>query len=175
MEMNSSCYVPSKLKDALSRQPCVELLASPKRTLLKEGPVSLIEDEKKLDLYIFLFDDVLLLTKCKKKPPKKSGISLNKSPTDGWQFKVYKQPIPLDRVYIIDIDKPENSLEKQAWVVIHATRFRQIIGAYTLQAANDATKVCQLFLPSANQACFSDFYLYEIHYITFAKLLALFS
>lgn len=144
MEMNPSSYIPNKLKDSLSQQPCVELLANPKRTLLKEGPVAMIEHDKRLDLYMFLFDDVLLLTKCKKKPPKKSALSLHKSPTDGWEFKVCKQPIPLDRVCILDIEKPENGLEKHAWLVVHTTRFRQIIGAYTLQAANDATKVSSL-------------------------------
>lgn len=89
------------LKSTLNKQPCERLLASPKRQLLHEGAVTLLgeflqswllwasdpydlipfpEISKTIDMYMFLFDDILLLTRIKK-PPRKVG------PLDLWLSK----------------------------------------------------------------------------------------
>ena len=69
------------------------------------------EISKVIDMYMFLFDDILLLTKVKKAPRKKTAPAIDHTnpylaarvQTDGAIFVVYRQPIALDRFVIHDI------------------------------------------------------------------------
>ena len=58
-------------------------------------------------------------------------------------FVVIKQPIPLDRLEIHMIDKQaaSNSGVKNAFVLVHISRFQQIIALCLLQAKDESLKV----------------------------------
>ncbi|XP_064632140.1 uncharacterized protein LOC135490699 isoform X3 [Lineus longissimus] len=157
-EMDPRVYIPEFLKHTLGRQPCERLLASPKRQLIHEGQLMMMESSKPADVFVFLFDDILLLTKTKGSKPtrKKSSIAAppadtmtpsgtNKVQTDQ-SLIVYKQPIALDRFTIHDVGHHEASVNglKHAFVLVQISRFQQIIGVYTLQAATDAIKATWL-------------------------------
>ncbi|XP_078369044.1 uncharacterized protein LOC144653017 isoform X2 [Oculina patagonica] len=159
-ELDPKTYVPEFLRGILLKQPCESLLASPKRQLLYEGPLTLMENAK-VDVYAFLFDDMLLLTRFRKLPQK-----VNKHPSlvqklnltgmtdsppstppvvrrsmSGAQYTVYKQPIPLDRFIIIDAEATHaGSTLKNSFIIIHYSRFKQTVGLYTLQAPSQNLK-----------------------------------
>ncbi|PAA84555.1 hypothetical protein BOX15_Mlig031346g2 [Macrostomum lignano] len=149
-ELETKAFIPDFLKSSLSCQPCEKLIANPKRQLIHEGLLSLVETNRSTEVYCFLFDDILLLTKVKK-PPKKRSVNesssvYSMSPTDGALFVVYRQPIALDRFSIHDIGYVEANANglKHAFVLIHISRFQQIIGVYTLQSAGDQQKLAWL-------------------------------
>ncbi|CAD5112790.1 DgyrCDS2002 [Dimorphilus gyrociliatus] len=192
-ELDPRAFIPEFLKATLHRQPCERLLASPKRQLLHEGPLTLLEISKTVEMYMFLFDDILLLTRVKKAPRKhyknslpESHLLCAKPHTDGAIFVVHKQPIALDRFTLHDVHPPDTpglwefwecgvhtvssyddldlasqvaaeddcvrqpnlffgclstaNVLKNAFVIVHISRFQQIIGVYTLQAPNEAAK-----------------------------------
>ena len=56
---------------ALSRQPCERLIVSPRRQILIEGPLLLVDTGKPSDMHVILFDDLLLITRKKKALSKK--------------------------------------------------------------------------------------------------------
>ena len=58
-------------------------------------------------------------------------------------FLVIKQPIPLDRleVHMIDRHSASSSGLKNAFVLVHISRFQQIIALCLLQAKDEALKV----------------------------------
>ncbi|VDP25865.1 unnamed protein product [Schistosoma curassoni] len=100
---------------------------------------------KTIEIFAFLFDDFLLVTRIKK-PPKKKSFSENpltgRSLTEGGVFVVYRQVIALDRFTIHDlgiVEATANGL-RNAIVLVLITRFQQITGVYTLQAANELDK-----------------------------------
>jgi len=155
-ELDPKTYVPEFLRGILSKQPCESLLASPKRQLLYEGPLTLHENAK-VDVYAFLFDDMLLLTRFRKLPQKVNkklnltGMAIAESPpstppvvrrsTSGIQYTVYKQPIPLDRFIIIDAEATHaGSTLKNSFIIIHYSRFKQTVGLFTLQAPSQNLK-----------------------------------
>ncbi|XP_064605260.1 pleckstrin homology domain-containing family G member 7-like isoform X2 [Liolophura sinensis] len=131
-ELDSKAYIPEFLKSTLIKQPCERLLANPKRQLLHEGPLSMIESGKGIDVHLMLFDDILLLAKIKKQP-KKSEHSM---------LVVHRQPIPLDRFRVHEIGSLEAVVHglKLGFVLVHSSRYQQIIGVYTLQTSNDSEK-----------------------------------
>lgn len=153
-ELDPKTYVPEFLRGILTKQPCESLLASPKRQLLHEGPLTLLENAK-VDVYAFLFDDMLLLTRFRKLPPKMNkklnlaGMTESPPPTppvvrrsmSGAQYTVYKQPIPLDRFIIIDAEATHaGGTLKNSFIIIHYSRFKQTVGLYTLQAPSQNLK-----------------------------------
>ncbi|XP_064606185.1 uncharacterized protein LOC135471069 [Liolophura sinensis] len=148
-DLDPKTYIPEFLRSTLLRQPCERLLASPKRQLIFEGPLALVESAKNVEMHLFLFDDILLLTKLKKPARKKTSVyemtqrpSLA-SPMDLGSYIVYRQPVPLDRFSVHDVSQPEGAAPglKQAFVLVHISRYQQIIGVYTLQACTDASKM----------------------------------
>lgn len=155
-ELDPKAFIPEFLKGILAKQPCEALLASPKRQLLYEGPLTLHENAK-IDVYAFLFDDMLLLTRFRKLPQKVNkklnltGMTIAESPPStppvvrrcmsGIQYTVYKQPIPLDRFIIIDAEAtPAGTTLKNSFIIIHYSRFKQTVGLYTLQAPSQNLK-----------------------------------
>ena len=77
LEMDSKQYFPEFLKSALSKQPCERLIVSPRRQILIEGQLLLLDYGKPIDMHVVLFDDLLLITRRKKSISKKvSRITL---------------------------------------------------------------------------------------------------
>ena len=71
LDLEPKQYVPEFLKGALSRQPCERLIVSPRRQILMEGPLQLLDSGKPTEMYVILFDDLLILTRKKKGLSKK--------------------------------------------------------------------------------------------------------
>lgn len=71
LELDPKQYFPEFLKAALSRQPCERLIVSPRRQILMEGPLFLLDSSKPTDMYLILFDDLLIITRRKKSLSKK--------------------------------------------------------------------------------------------------------
>ncbi|GMT30796.1 hypothetical protein PFISCL1PPCAC_22093, partial [Pristionchus fissidentatus] len=138
VELDPKSYVPDFLKVALSRQFCENLLAHPRRKLIHEGPLTLVESGRLTDVYAFLFNDMFLLTKTKKCPSKikVKGTSIGKTE----HYIVQKQPVPLDSCVFCDADsageQPNAVALKFAFVIIHLTRYYQVVSICTLQAAD---------------------------------------
>ena len=71
LDMDGKQYFPEFLKSALSRQPCERLIVSPRRQILQEGPLHLLDSGKPTEMYLILFDDLLIVTRRKKALSKK--------------------------------------------------------------------------------------------------------
>ena len=75
LEMDPKQFYPEFLKGPLSRQPCERLIVSPRRQILIEGPLMMYDVGKLTEMFVILFDDMLLITRKKKALSKK--VSLN--------------------------------------------------------------------------------------------------
>ncbi|VDD87548.1 unnamed protein product [Enterobius vermicularis] len=140
-DMEPRCFIPDFLKAALTRQFCENLLAHPRRRLVHEGHLEFVESGKTSDCYAFLFNDMFLLTKIKKVAPrlKRSGSQMPKVD----HYVVHKQPIPLDSCVFCDVDSGDSSnsmLLKFAFVIIHLTRYYQVVSVYTFQTSTKNEK-----------------------------------
>lgn len=147
-DLDPRVFIPEYLKSTLIKQPCDRLLAAcADRQLLHEGQLTLIESTKMIDIYLFLFDDILLITRMKKSAKKKQQNSGGDSKTplqgDKYLYTVYKQPISLDRICLHDVPPTETAANgiKSAFVLVQISRYQQIIGVFTFQCSNDATKL----------------------------------
>ncbi|NXK32299.1 PKHG7 protein, partial [Piprites chloris] len=93
------------------------ILSSANRLLLHEGRLMLAESTRLLDVYLFLFDDFLLITKIKRNKKKYGGSDTSSIPVcpslspelqsfvrDGGFCTVLDQPIPLDRLTLKNIE-----------------------------------------------------------------------
>uniref|UniRef100_A0A915PE91 DH domain-containing protein n=1 Tax=Setaria digitata TaxID=48799 RepID=A0A915PE91_9BILA len=140
IELEARTFIPDFLRVALSRQFCENLLAHPRRKLIHEGHLDLVENGRTCDCYAFLFNDMFLLTKMKKCTRIKKGTTqLTKSE----QYIVQKQPIPLDSCVFCDADSNDATTLmslKFAFVIIHLTRYYQVVSIFTLQAASKYDK-----------------------------------
>ncbi|XP_078091378.1 pleckstrin homology domain-containing family G member 7 [Mustelus asterias] len=152
-ERNKKSFLPESLRHLLKDNMAEGLLSPINRQLLNEGRLSLAGTTKFLDVYLLLFDDLLLITKIKsaKKKPGALDTSL-RSPSpnpelhglgrDGTVCSVLDQPIPLDRLVLKNID-PFHSAGcglQNAFLVIHQNRYQQCIGIFTLQASSETAK-----------------------------------
>lgn len=54
------------LKGPLAKQPCERLIVSPRRQIILEGPLHILDSGKPIEMYVILFDDMLLITRRKK-------------------------------------------------------------------------------------------------------------
>ncbi|KHN77308.1 Pleckstrin homology domain-containing family G member 7 [Toxocara canis] len=144
MEIEPRSFIPDFLRVALSRQFCENLLAHPRRKLIHEGHLEFVENGKTSDCYAFLFNDMFVLTKVKKcatrlKMPSKGSTQMTRME----HYVVQKQPVPLDSCVFCDADSNDcaSSMSlKFAFVIIHLTRYYQVVSIYTLQAANKHDK-----------------------------------
>ncbi|KAK6728844.1 hypothetical protein RB195_006109 [Necator americanus] len=66
VEMEPRSFVPDFLRVAVSHQLCDNLLAHPRRKLIHEGPVELVELGRTVNRYAFLFTDMFVLSTPKK-------------------------------------------------------------------------------------------------------------
>ena len=76
LEMDPKQYYPEFLKVALSRQPCERLIVSPRRQILIEGPLLMFDSGKPTEMFVILFDDLLVITRKKKSLHKKVQCSV---------------------------------------------------------------------------------------------------
>ncbi|KAI2800404.1 prolactin receptor [Blomia tropicalis] len=72
-DMDPKVYVPEFLKNLLAKQPCERLIVSPRRQIILEGPLMILDSGKAVEMYVFLFDDLLLITRRKKGLGKKQS------------------------------------------------------------------------------------------------------
>ncbi|XP_078678787.1 uncharacterized protein LOC144914610 isoform X1 [Branchiostoma floridae x Branchiostoma belcheri] len=161
IDQETKAYVPEFLRATLMKQSHQNILADPTRQLLYEGSLCMLENGKPVDVYLFLFDDLLLITKMRKNAGKKkqsmdqfshgtiSSVSSRKGSLmhkDGPVFTVYRQPVPLDRLAIHDVDIPQSVATglKHAFVLVHENRFQHAAAVLTLQASSEPMKATWL-------------------------------
>ncbi|XP_041059229.1 pleckstrin homology domain-containing family G member 7 isoform X2 [Carcharodon carcharias] len=146
-------FLPESLRHLLKDNMAEGLLSPANRQLLYEGRLSLAGTTKSLDVHLFLFDDLLLITKVKNAKKKPGALDTGlRSPSpnpelhgmgrDGTVCSVLDQPIALDRLVLKNID-PFHSAGcglHNAFLVIHQNRYQQCIGIFTLQAPSEAVK-----------------------------------
>lgn len=123
------------------------------RSLLHEGKLVLIENTKLIDVYLFLFDEFLLITKIKRNKKRSIGpeqnplrlpqnLELDQLLKEGCTFTVLDQPISLDRLQLKNIDQLNASTSglPHSFIIMHQNRYQQCIGAFILQAASESAK-----------------------------------
>ncbi|XP_041110933.1 uncharacterized protein LOC121318394 isoform X2 [Polyodon spathula] len=114
-ERDKRAFIPENLKHVF-KQTGLENLLSSNQYLLHEGRLNLTGSTKLQEVYLFLFDDFLLITKNKRS--KKKSVSSEQATLcppvnqelqtmlkDGGTFYVVDQPISLDRVLVKNIDQ----------------------------------------------------------------------
>lgn len=62
------------LKGPLSKQPCEKIIVSPRRQIILEGAMNLLDSGKPVEMYLFLFDDMFVITRRKKGLTKKVRV-----------------------------------------------------------------------------------------------------
>ncbi|XP_071748760.1 uncharacterized protein [Lepeophtheirus salmonis] len=143
VEMESKQYIPEFLKSALSRQPCERLIVSPRRQIIMEGSLILLDSGKPTEMFVILFDDLLVITRKKKSLAKKKstltenwGSSSAKNSDASMKYIVHKQPLSLDRFFIHEVSETEGASAKleNAFILICLNRFQQITVVHTFQA-----------------------------------------
>lgn len=135
-----------------TQMPNQMLFGSNKRNLASEGPLQMMESNKFVDVYILLFEDLLLLTKISKKKEKRlstAGMSSYPRTSDpviprpaDCSLNVYKQPIPLDRITILDMDQ-EQGVDlgvKNIFAIVQFSRYGQATGVTVLAAQTNSIK-----------------------------------
>ncbi|TRY92267.1 hypothetical protein DNTS_007053 [Danionella cerebrum] len=119
-----------------------------RRSLLHDGKLILIENTKLQEVYLFLFDEFLLITKIKRSKKKlglqDSSVTLDLELLlqDGCTFTVLEQPIPLDRLVLKNIDQLNANASglPNSFIIMHQNRYQQCIGVFILQAQSEQTK-----------------------------------
>ncbi|NXW34587.1 PKHG7 protein, partial [Phaetusa simplex] len=148
-------FVPEYLKQSLRENSSENILSSANRLLLHEGRLTLAESTRLLDVYLFLFDDFLLITKIKRNKKKYGGSDTGLIPVcpslapelqsfvrEGGLCTVLDQPIPLDRLTLRNIDPIHVTVFslRNAFLIQHENRYRQCIAVFLLQAPTETAK-----------------------------------
>ncbi|XP_030829457.1 pleckstrin homology domain-containing family G member 7-like [Strongylocentrotus purpuratus] len=129
------------------------LLVSSQRTLVHEGPLRMIEHGKTLDVYVFLFDDMLLITRRRRKlvtrrsftgfpsVPDQKYQSLPR-PKDGVFFVVCKPPIMLDQLQRTEVDQNQCAAHdiQHTMLLLKPSKAGHVSEAYTFDCITDNTK-----------------------------------
>ncbi|NXA36803.1 PKHG7 protein, partial [Eudromia elegans] len=147
-------FVPECLKQSLRDNSSENILSSTDR-LLHEGRLTLAESARLVDVYLFLFDDFLLITKIKRNKKKHGGWDTSSVPAcpslarelqslvrDGGICTVLDQPIPLDRLILRNVDPLHVTVFslRSAFLVQHENRYGQCIAVFLLQAQSETAK-----------------------------------
>uniref|UniRef100_A0A1A8JD32 Pleckstrin homology domain containing, family G (With RhoGef domain) member 7 n=2 Tax=Nothobranchius kuhntae TaxID=321403 RepID=A0A1A8JD32_NOTKU len=150
-ERDKRALIPESLKHLLKAVTLENLISH--RSLLHEGRLVLTENTKQIDVYLFLFDEFLLITKIKRN--KKRSVSseqntlrlqqnqeLDQLLKEGCTFTVLDQPISLDRLQLRNIDQLNASTSglPNSFIIMHHNRYQQCIGAFILQATSESAK-----------------------------------
>ncbi|NXE49876.1 PKHG7 protein, partial [Casuarius casuarius] len=148
-------FVPECLKQSLKENSSENILSSTNRRLLHEGRLTLAESTRLLDVYLFLFDDFLLITKIKRNKKKHGGSDTGLIPVcpplapelqslirEGGFCTVLDQPIPLDRLILRNIDPFHVTVFslRNAFLIQHENRYQQCIAVFLLQAQTETAK-----------------------------------
>lgn len=150
-ERDKRAFIPENLKHLLKAVTLENLISH--RSLLHEGKLVLSENTKLIDVYLFLFDEFLLITKIKRN--KKRSVGPEQNPLrlpqnqeleqllkDGCTFTVVDQPVSLDRLQLKNIDQLNASTSglPHSFIIMHQNRYQQCIGAFILQAPSETAK-----------------------------------
>ncbi|TKC39890.1 hypothetical protein EI555_021304, partial [Monodon monoceros] len=138
------------------------------RHLLYEGKLTLAESTRFLDVYLFLFDDFLLVTKTKRNKKKLGGSDpgltcpslipeLQTVIKEGGSCMVLDQPIPLDRLVVRGLDPLHMSVFglRNSFLIQHENSYRQCIAAFLLQAQTENIKKTWIAQLTAAISCFT--------------------
>ncbi|XP_047406040.1 pleckstrin homology domain-containing family G member 7 isoform X2 [Sciurus carolinensis] len=161
-------FIPECLKHIFKEHTAEHILSPTNRHLLYEGKLTLAESTRFLDVYLFLFDDFLLITKTKRNK-KKLGSSdtglicpsltpeLQSVIKEGGSCTVLDQPIPLDRLVVKSIDPLYVSVFglRNAFLIQHENRYRQCIAAFLLQAQTEDIKKIWMTQITTAISCFT--------------------
>ncbi|XP_055973506.1 pleckstrin homology domain-containing family G member 7 [Sorex fumeus] len=152
-ERDKRFFIPECLKHVFKEYMAENILSPTNRHLLYEGKLTLAENTRFLDVYLFLFDDFLLVTKTKRNKKKTGGLDLSSvcpslTPEllnvikEGGSCTVLDQPIPLDRLVLRSIETLHVSAFglRNAFLIQHENRYRQCIAAFLLQAQTENIK-----------------------------------
>nr|CAB3264945.1 myosin-M heavy chain-like [Phallusia mammillata] len=145
-ELDTKTTLPEPLRHALSIQPCRNLIANPKRQLILDGSLSIVENGRSIEIYALLFDDMMVFTRPRKGKRKASEIpsSLKRHPVlkDGTLLMVHRQPVALDRFMVYDVETEHASSlgVKNAFLVVQENRFQQMTTITMLQASSEDLK-----------------------------------
>ncbi|KAM9351804.1 pleckstrin homology domain-containing family G member 7 [Symphorus nematophorus] len=150
-ERDKRAFVPENLKHLLKAVTLENLISH--RSLLHEGKLVLTENTKLIDVYLFLFDEFLLITKIKRNKKRSIGpdqnplrlpqnLELDQLLKEGCTFTVLDQPVSLDRLQLKNIDQLNASTSglPHSFIIMHQNRYQQCIGAFILQAASESAK-----------------------------------
>ncbi|XP_059539757.1 pleckstrin homology domain-containing family G member 7 isoform X1 [Myotis daubentonii] len=161
-------FIPECLKHIFKEHMAENILSPTNRHLLYEGKLTLAESTRFLDVYLFLFDDFLLVTKTKRNKKKAGGLDtgvmcpsltpeLQTVIKEGGSCKVLDQPIPLDRLVVKSIDPLHVSVFglRNAFLIQHESRYRQCIAAFLLQAQTENIKKTWMAQITAAISCFT--------------------
>ncbi|XP_016338647.1 pleckstrin homology domain-containing family G member 7 [Sinocyclocheilus anshuiensis] len=150
-ERDKRAHVPENLKHLLKAVTLENLVSH--RSLLHDGKLVLIENAKMHEVYLFLFDEFLLITKIKRSK-KRSGM-VESSPLrsaagqelelllqESCSFIVLDQPISLDRLQLKNIDQLNATASglPNSFIIMHQNRYQQCIGVFILQAQTESVK-----------------------------------
>ncbi|KAM6284941.1 pleckstrin homology domain-containing family G member 7 isoform 3-T3 [Spheniscus humboldti] len=148
-------FVPECLKQSLRENSSENILSSANRLLLHEGRLTIAESTRLLDVYLFLFDDFLLITKTKRNKKKYGGSDTGLIPVcpsltpelqsfirEGGFCTVLDQPIPLDRLILKNVDPVHGTVFslRNAFLIQHENRYCQCIAVFLLQAQTETAK-----------------------------------
>ncbi|XP_072922141.1 pleckstrin homology domain-containing family G member 7 isoform X2 [Hemitrygon akajei] len=155
-ERNKKAFVPESLRYLVKDNSLDGLLSPANRQILYEGRLGLVGATKFLDVHLFLFDDLLLITKIKNAKKKTAALDTgfrnsSSSPElqamvrDGAVCCVLDQPIPLDRLMLKNIDPfySAGSGLRDAFLVIHQNRKH---GYHTLRQHHLHTRMLSTLL-----------------------------
>uniref|UniRef100_A0A668A309 Pleckstrin homology domain containing, family G (with RhoGef domain) member 7 n=1 Tax=Myripristis murdjan TaxID=586833 RepID=A0A668A309_9TELE len=136
-ERDKRAFVPENLKHLLKAVTLENLISH--RSLLHEGKMVLTENAKLIDVYLFLFDEFLLITKIKRN---KKNLELDQLLKEGCTFTVLDQPMSLDRLQLRNIDQLNASTSglPHSFIIMHQNRYQQCIGAFIVQAPSESVK-----------------------------------
>ncbi|XP_051953751.1 pleckstrin homology domain-containing family G member 7 isoform X2 [Xyrauchen texanus] len=150
-ERDKKAHVPENLKHLLKAVTMENLVSQ--RSLLYDGKLTLIENTKLQDVYLFLFDEFLLITKIKRSKKKSNvvesnplhlamGQELEVLMQEGCSFTVLDQPISLDRLQLKNIDQLNATASglPNSFIIMHQNRYQQCIGVFILQAQSESIK-----------------------------------
>uniref|UniRef100_A0A672QHP0 Pleckstrin homology domain containing, family G (with RhoGef domain) member 7 n=1 Tax=Sinocyclocheilus grahami TaxID=75366 RepID=A0A672QHP0_SINGR len=150
-EQDKRAHVPENLKHLLKAVSLENLVSH--RSLLHDGKLVLIENAKMHEVYLFLFDEFLLITKIKRSKKKSGVVESNPlRPAAGQElefllqescsFIVLDQPISLDRLQLKNIDQLNATASglPNSFIIMHQNRYQQCIGVFILQAQTESVK-----------------------------------
>nr|DBA31053.1 TPA: hypothetical protein GDO54_006964 [Pyxicephalus adspersus] len=170
-ERDKRFFIPEGLKNYFKESNVETMLSSPNRQLLREGRLILTESTRLLDVYLLLFDDLLLITKIKRNKRKTSNVEpctvypslhpeLQHIVKEGGYCKVLDQPIPLDRLSIKSIDAYHVTVYgmKNAFLIQHGNRYQQCIAAFIIQARTESEKKQWISQIETAISCYTEAY-----------------